>query len=107
VHIDVVDRGDELGELVDGLLLRPPVEAVEPVGDELLQVAEVGPVLPRPGGAGDLVGPAHPPEPGGQVVEDVVADRHLKRPHPALAHAVLLLPNRRPSCYRLVLCSSG
>ena len=99
VDVDVADLGHELRELVDGLLLGPPVEAVPPVGHELLQVAEIGAVLPRPGRAGDLVGPPHPGEPGGQVVEDVVADRHPERPHPGCRPCPSSFADRPPSCY--------
>ena len=55
----------------------PPVEPVGPVAAEILQIVEVGAVLP--GGAGDLVGPAGAAQPFGQVDQHVVGDgRPLK-----------------------------
>ena len=61
VHVEIAHLGHELRKLVDGLLLGPPVEPVPPVGHQLLQVPEVGAVLPGPRRARNLIRPPHPP----------------------------------------------
>src|SRR6266852_925425 len=60
VQVDAVDPGLELRPGVEDGFLPAPVVLVRPVGDQLLEVSEVGAVVPA--GAGDLVRPACPLE---------------------------------------------
>jgi len=46
MDIEAVNVSLEVGEAVDGLLLRSPVEVVLPIGDERFQVSQVGTVIP-------------------------------------------------------------
>ena len=69
---NAIDLGAEVSELVDGLLLRPPVELILPVVAKLSHVVQVGAVVPastcnlvRPAGAGEAVG---------EIVEDRLGD---------------------------------
>ena len=80
--VDEVDVGSvDLGaEVVPGLQLRlvlPPVVLVPPVLAELLEVSQVGAVVPA--GVGDLVRPPGPPEALLQVVEDGVVHGDVER----------------------------
>ena len=70
--VDGVDRqaaelDPDLGERGQRRLLRRPVEAVGPVGDELAQVVEVG--AERPVRIIGRIGPARPTQPGAEVLE--------------------------------------
>ena len=81
-HVDEVDAepadaGAELREAVERRLVRAPVVAIAPVGDQLAQVGEVRPV--GPAGAGDLVGEARAREALAQVGEDGVRHGDAKR----------------------------
>lgn len=62
VDVQAADRGEELRQLVEPALVRPPVEACAPVLDQLLEVLELGPLVPaaarrgvRPPGAGEAL----------------------------------------------------
>jgi hypothetical protein len=72
-----VDLGAMLRERVEHVLARPPVEPVGPVAHQLLEVAELGAVVPTR--AVDLVGPAGPAERGGQRVDVRVGHRDPER----------------------------
>jgi hypothetical protein len=50
VNVEAVDVGLELREPVETPLLRAPVEAVAPVGNQFLEVARVHPVVPTHAG---------------------------------------------------------
>jgi hypothetical protein len=67
VQVQSVDRGGELGELVQARLVRPPVVGGEPVLDQLPQVGERDAVLPA--GGGQLLRPAGEGQAVAQVVE--------------------------------------
>ena len=59
VHAGAVDLGEEVVELVEARLASAPVVVVAPVGDELLQVAALGAVVPAR--VGDLLREAGAP----------------------------------------------
>ena len=73
VHLRAVDVGEEVRPPVEPRFLRAPVELVPPRLAQVLEVREVGAVVPRR--AGNLVGPPRAREPVAQVVEDLL--RHL------------------------------
>ena len=103
MHPDTIDPGSEVTEPVQPAFLRPPVEAVRPVRQQLPQITEVCTLLPqrtrrRPW-------PPRVPDPRTQVVEDLVInpDAELLRPersHPAsfarCHHHGAQLPPSRP-----------
>lgn len=68
VDVGAVDLGRELIEAVHARLARSPVVLVAPVRDEILEVAELGAVVPAR--AGELLREACPCEALMQVVED-------------------------------------
>jgi len=65
-----LDRRDELLVAVQPGFVGPPVVAVQPVADDLLQIAEGHALFPAD--ARDLVRKPRPPQALGQVGEDVV-----------------------------------
>ena len=80
-----LDGGVEVGEGVEAGLGFAPVETVAPVGDQFLDVVQVGAVIPF--GAGDFVGPAHVGQPVLQVFQYIIRNgyrvglrRHVKPP---------------------------
>ena len=76
---------DRLLELVEPASGRPPVEPVEPVGDELLQVPEVGAGLPSR--ARDRVREAGAAEPVPEVGQHLVGTSTRKGSKVAMAGA--------------------
>ncbi len=76
MEVDAGHLRDELAERVEPGLVRAPVVAVLPVGDELLHVGEagaIGPLLP-----GSLIRPAHAGQPLAQVGERRLRDVDAK-----------------------------
>ena len=67
VDPEAAEPDPDLGERGERRLLRRPVEAVGPVGDQLAQVVEVGPE--RPARVLGHVRPAGRAQPGAEVVE--------------------------------------
>ena len=67
VDLLTVDVGEEVRPTVEPLLLRAPVELGAPVVAEVLEVREIGAVVPA--AARNLVGPARAREPLAEVVE--------------------------------------
>ena len=65
-----LDGGVEVGEGIQAGLGLAPVKAVLPVGHQLLDVVQIGAVVPL--GAGDLVRPAHVIQPVPEVFQHVV-----------------------------------
>ena len=63
---EAIEADAEVGEPGERRLLRRPVEAVRPVGDQLAQVGEVGPE--RPPGL-HRAHPANESQPGAEVLE--------------------------------------
>ena len=55
VDVDAFDVGHEVGEAVETFLLCPPVKFGAPVFHQLLDVGQIGAVVPI--GTGNLVGP--------------------------------------------------
>ena len=72
-----VDLGQEVVQPVETALLRPPVEAVAPVGHQLAEVGEIRSLLPA--GLRRRGGPSRPGEPMAQVIEVVVRDFNAER----------------------------
>jgi len=78
-----VDLGPELGKLVEEAFLDSPIESIAPIGDELLRISEVGPIVPARIRHG--VRPTHHGESPPQVLEDGIGDVYPERLHePAL-----------------------
>ena len=75
MDVQPVDGRHELVELVQSSFLGPPIELVAPVVDELLQIRQIGAVVPP--GVRDLVWKADRLQPSLQVGEDAV--RHSDR----------------------------
>lgn len=46
VHLDAIELRVEVIEAVQPALVRPPVEPVGPVGEQLLHIVKVGALLP-------------------------------------------------------------
>ena len=67
-----VDLRRDVVERVEPRLLRPPVEVVAPVAKQLVEVREVGALVPAD--AGDLVGEARAYQALMEVVENLVRD---------------------------------
>ena len=73
VQLDALNWRGVLGKVVQAGFLSTPVEAVLPVGDQLLQVREVGAELPRCA-VGRLIRPADTLKPLLQVIQRAVGD---------------------------------
>jgi hypothetical protein len=91
VHVDAVDGRQEVVELVERTLLDPPVEAVAPVREQLLEIRAVGAVLP--GLARPRVRKTGACETILQVAEDGIGDRDRER-----ADRVRVTRGRRGLC---------
>jgi hypothetical protein len=72
VHVQTVNGRPELREPVQRALGGPPVEGALPGGEQVLEVAEVGAVIP--GSPGQLVGPPGAGDARPEVIEGRVAD---------------------------------
>src|SRR5262245_35160313 len=83
VNVQAVDFGGELVELVEPPLGGAPVELLPPVGDELLHVREVRPVVPAR--SGDLTRVARAGQPLLQVHQHGVGHADLEWNHRLLA----------------------
>ena len=81
-----VDIGRELVESIELGLDPAPVEAVDPIIDELFEIARVGAELPRRSDEG--LGPARPAQTAIQVVEHRIGNRDLERLHQRVGHEV-------------------
>lgn len=68
VHLQAIDPGPELREAVQRALGRPPVEAVCPGGEQVLEVVQISAVVPAD--ASQLVGPPGAGDARPEVVED-------------------------------------
>ena len=79
VHVQPVDRGGEVIELVEAAFLGAPVEAVLPVGKQVLQIGAIGAVLP--GLTRPRVREARAREPLPQVRQRGVGHRDTERPN--------------------------
>ena len=73
------------GQRLNRVFLRAPVELVLPRVAEVLQVREVGAVVPA--AAGDLVGPARAREPLAEVVEHRLGHVDAERTDVVARHA--------------------
>jgi hypothetical protein len=72
-----VDLRQEVVQPVETVLLRPPVEALEPVTHQLAEVGEVGSLLPA--GLRRRARPPRPRESLAQVLEVLVGDVNVER----------------------------
>src|SRR5215211_1437402 len=91
-----VDGGGELRDLVELGLPGPPVVVVAPVVDQVLDIAEGDAVVPAGGDRaglgtagvqrGELVGPAGPGQPLGQIIQIGLRDLDPKRPDGGIGH---------------------
>lgn len=68
VHVQAIDPGPELRETVQRALGCAPVEAVFPGGEQVLEVVQVGAVVPA--GTSQLVGPPGAGDARPEVGED-------------------------------------
>lgn len=83
-----VDLRSEMGELVDGLFLRSPIEFRAPIVDQLAHVRQIGAVVP--GGALHFVRPASACKTSLEVIQDCLGNLHRKRID--LAHDFIMNP---------------
>jgi len=77
VDTATVHAGAEVGEAVDRLLLRTPVETVPPVLAQLLDVREVRAIVPAC--TPDLIGPTSLLQSLAQVVKRLLRNLYFKR----------------------------
>ena len=78
----------ELPKAVEGRFLRAPVEAIAPVGDEVLQVGDAA--AGRPGRPRRLVRPANARQPLPQVAQRLVGNMQSEGLWERLAHGSVL-----------------
>ena len=79
VNLLAVDLGEEVRPTIEPILLRAPVEGRAPVLAQILQVREIGSVIPR--GVRDLIGPARARQAITQVFDVGVGNLDAERPH--------------------------
>ena len=85
VHRFTADVGDPVLIAIDLPLAGPPVEAVGPIGQQIVQVVQVRALAP--GGSGRRVRPARTPDARTEVVELLVGDVDGERVD---AHSVIV-----------------
>ena len=84
VEVDAAQRDLELPKAVEDRFLRAPVEAIAPVGDEVLQVGDAA--AGRPGRPRRLVRPANARQPLPQVAQRLVRNMQSEGLWQRLAH---------------------